>query len=116
MNKSTSCNRRQFVKSATISAAGLGMATMLKGSACAGKINDVNSLDVTITRVLNCQVNYERPRIVAGNSGYRMAGKYRSDRVLLAFGDNGKIGVGASGRRANADNACLLYTSDAADE
>ena len=108
MNKSTSCNRRQFVKSATISAAGLGMATMLKGSASAGKINDVNSLDVTITRVLNCQVNYERPRIVAGNSGYRMAGKYRSDRVLLAFGDNGKIGVGASGRRANADNARYL--------
>ena len=94
MKQPTSYNRRQFFKSAAISATGLGMAAMLPDSAWAGKIDDVDNLDVRINRVIRCEVNYERPRIVAGNSKYRLAGKYRSDRVLLAFGDNGKIGLG----------------------
>ncbi len=115
MNQPDSCNRRQFVKSTAISATGLGMAAMLPGSAWAGKIDDVDDVDVTMNRVLRCQVNYERPRIVAGNSGYRMAGKYRSDQVLVAFGDNGKIGVGACDRRADADQARYLLGKKVSD-
>jgi L-alanine-DL-glutamate epimerase-like enolase superfamily enzyme len=115
MNQPASSSRRQFVKSTAIAATGLGMAALLPGSAWAGKSDDVDDLDVTINRVLSCKVKYERPRIVAGNSGYRLAGKYRSDQVLVVFGDNGKIGVGASGRGADADNARYLLGKKVSD-
>ena len=115
MNQPTSCNRRQFVKSTAISATGLGMAAMLPGSAWAETINNVDDLDVRISRVIRCEVNYERPRIVAGNSKYRLAGKSRSDRVLLVFGDNGKIGVGACNSKAGAKQARYLLGKKVSD-
>jgi len=115
MSQQSSYNRRQFLDSTVISATGFGVAAMFPGSAWAGKINDVDNLDVRIKRVLRCQVNYERPRFVAGNSKYRVAGKNRSDQVLVVFGDNRKIGVGAAGRAAKADNARYLLGKKVSD-
>ena len=115
MNQPTSCNRRQFVKSTALSATGLGMAAMLPDSVWAGKLKEVDELDVRINRVVRCEVNYDWPRIVAGNSRYRLAGKSRSDRVLLVFGDNGKIGVGACGSGANTKRAHYLLGKKVSD-
>ncbi len=115
MNQFTLCNRRQFVKSTAVSATGLGVAATVPSSAWTARVDDVDHFDVKINRVVRCEVKYERPRIVAGNRGYRLAGKYRTDRVLLVFGDNGKIGVGACRPAANAKLAHYLIGKKASD-
>ena len=99
-------SRRHFLTTAATSALGLGLGL----PRCHADASDaVEQLDVRIVRALRCQLNYERPRIVAGNSRYRRAGKRRSDSVLMVFGNNGKIGIGACRRGAKeADGQALL--------
>lgn len=67
----------------------------------------VQNLDTKVIRVLSIPAKYERPRTVAGNSQYRVAGKNFTDPMLLVFGDNGKIGVGW--RRHGADKTKASY-------
>ena len=107
-------SRRQFLQSTAI-AAGVGSLTSWHRSARAAELEQVRDLDVRIDRVLNCRVHYERPRMVAGNSGYRLAGKHRSDSVLAVFGNNGQIGVGSCRGEANIEKARFLLGKTIAD-
>ncbi len=94
MSQSVLGTRRQFLKTATTSAAVLGLGFERQQRVSGNERESINNLDVKIDRVLNCRVSYDRPRIVAGNSKYRLAGGSRTDSVLILFGNNGKIGVG----------------------
>ena len=87
--------RRQFLKGVACSGSALGLGLAFSGQAAADEKQALRELDIRIERVLKCEIAYARPRIVAGNSRYRLAGGSRSDLILIAFGSNGKIGVGA---------------------
>lgn len=100
-------SRRQFIGAAAVGLSALavsGMGTLAAGAEGAGAMaRDLADLDVTIDRVVRCEVRFRRPRFVAGNAGYRSAGRDRGDAVLLVFGSNGKIGVGACRGGAQAE-------------
>lgn len=68
----------------------------------------IENLDTKVVRVASIPVRYQRPRTVAGNSHYRLAGNQYVDPMLLVYGDNGRIGVGWSRHGANAQKASYL--------
>lgn len=75
---------------------------------CAKSRDTLEDLDTKVVRVLSIPVRYRRPRTVAGNSHYRVAGSHYTDPMLLVFGDNGKIGVGWRRHGANSRKASYL--------
>lgn len=109
MNPSSYLTRRQFVRTATLSTSLLGLSSAVRGRASAVERRAIADVDVRIDRVMKCRVSYERPRIVAGNSGYRLAGRTRSDWILILVGNNGQVAVGACRNDAKeADGGILL--------
>lgn len=105
MTKQDHFSRRRFI--GTSIAATAAMAS--SGRACPEASPDqIQNLDVKVIRVMSIPVKYQRPRTVAGNSHYRVAGNQFSDPMLIVFGDNGKIGVGWCRRGADLEKANYL--------
>ena len=82
-------SRRKFLGASLATGAGLVAVDGAKTASMAKPAGQLDALDVEITRAMSIRVRYDRPRIVAGNSGYRLAGGSRSDSVLLLFGNKG---------------------------
>lgn len=94
-------SRRDFLKTSALTAAAVGTGGMLAHQADAADPWPIPEVDVKITRALKIELEYDRPRIVAGNSQYRLAGGVRREPILVVFGDNGRMGVGACNWGAN---------------
>ena len=90
--KDTKPTRRQFLK--TTLAASASMPFMKTSFAS----NSVTDLDVRIDKIYCFRAIYDRPRIIGGNSGYKLAGGRRHDWMIALFGNNGKIGLGSCPR------------------
>lgn len=55
-------------------------------------------LDVKINKIVCYRAGYTRPRIVGGNSKYKMTGGTRHDWMIALFAENGMIGIGSAPR------------------
>ena len=97
-------SRRDFLKTSAWTAAALSTTPLLGRRARAADLWPIPEVDVKITRAMKIEVEYDRPRIVAGNSQYRLAGGVRREPILVVFGDNGKVGVGACNWGANQND------------
>lgn len=64
--------------------------------------------DVVIRRAMMCRFVYDRPRWIAGNARYRVAGLTRNEDILLLFGNNDQIGVGGCRRGVTLEHARFL--------
>jgi len=58
----------------------------------------VLDIDVKIKKIVCFRVRYNRPRVVGGNSKYKMAGGTRHDWMVALFAENGMIGIGSAPR------------------
>ncbi len=88
-------SRRDFLKTSALAASAIGLGSSLPRTSHAADLWPIPNVDVKVTRAMKIEVQYNRPRFVAGNSQYRVAGDVRREPILVVFGDNGKIGVGA---------------------
>ena len=60
--------------------------------------SNLDDLDVKIKKVVAFKVKYDRPRVIGGNSKYKMAGDTRNDWMIALFAENGMIGLGTAPR------------------
>ncbi len=86
-------NRRKFIKSSA--AAAVTSQLFARKSAPSDPFTDLN---VRIERIHCFRTMYDRPRIVGGNSGYKLAGGQRGDWMIALFGNNGVVGLGSAPR------------------
>ncbi|MEW4563846.1 enolase C-terminal domain-like protein [Bremerella sp. JC770] len=101
-------SRRDFLKTSAQAATALATTGLLASPSRAADLWPIPEVDVKITRAMKIEVEYDRPRIVAGNSQYRVAGGRRREAILVAFGDNGKIGVGACNGGASQNDVAYV--------
>ena len=85
-------NRREFVQTSLAAAIWAPFSSSLHSNSLAADI------DVKINKIVCYRVRYTRPRIVGGNSRYKMAGGTRHDWMIALFADNGMIGIGSAPR------------------
>ena len=90
-------NRRAFVKGS------LSAATLFPFAPRVFAGNPVMDLDVRIQKIVCYRVKYTRPRIVAGNSKYKLSGGGRHDWMIALFADNGLVGIGSAPRYGRPD-------------
>ena len=72
-------NRRKFIKSSA--AAAVTSQLFARKSTSSDPFTDLN---VRIERIHCFRAMYDRPRIVGGNSGYKLAGGQRGDWMIAA--------------------------------
>lgn len=82
--------RRTFIQSAMAA----GIYTALPWSIYGQ--SSLNDIDVKIAKIVAFRVKYNRPRIVGGNSKYKLAGGTRHDWMIALFAENGMIGIGSA--------------------
>lgn len=85
-------NRRTFIRNSALATALLPFGLKTYGK------NPALDLDVKIQKIVCYRVKYTRPRIVAGNSKYKLAGGGRHDWMIALFADNGIVGIGSAPR------------------
>lgn len=83
--------RRTFIQSSIAA----GLYTSFPSFPFANQLN-LNDLDAKIKKVVAFRVKYNRPRVVGGNSKYKMAGGTRHDWMIALFAENGMIGIGST--------------------
>lgn len=84
--------RRTFIQSSLMGAVAIPFPDILSPQ------RTVSDLDVKITKIVCFRVPYTRPRVVGGNSKYKMAGGTRHDWMIALFAENGMIGLGSGPR------------------
>jgi L-alanine-DL-glutamate epimerase-like enolase superfamily enzyme len=99
-------SRRGFLRHTLAVSAGCALARLAQADEPAAP--SVPDVDVMIRRAAVFRVPYRRPRLVAGNSTYRVAGDSRSDTLLALFAGNDQVGIGPVARGGKPlDNAAL---------